>query len=278
MALLDQLGDQLEHLRDVAGGGRLVGRRGDVERVVGLVELALHRVGEVVPGPALLGRLDQDLVVDVGDVADERDVVAAVAQPALQHVEVHRRPDVPDVRLRLHGQAADVETRLPLLEGHEVTDLAGLGVVEPEHRPSLGRRRAPPQIPCRGSSQVRGSMKERSDLRAERARPAIGPAATMGRRSRRAPAREASAPRDRSRWPWRLRSLRAQRASPWARGRAREGRQPASCRRGLGAEARGGIQSGSSATFPKKSSICRTTSANWSKSTGLETWTDACRS
>jgi hypothetical protein len=36
--------------------------------------------------------------------------------------------------------------------------------------------------------------------------------------------------------------------------------------------------SGSSATLPKKSSIWRTTSVNWSKSTGLETWTEAWRS
>ena len=60
-------------------------------------------------------------------------------QPPLQHVEVDRRPDVPDVRLRLDRQAADIEPGLPLLEGHEVTDLAGLGVVEPDHRSSLGR-------------------------------------------------------------------------------------------------------------------------------------------
>jgi hypothetical protein len=124
----------------VAGGGRLVGRRRDVECLVGAVELALHRVGEVVPGSTLLGRLDEDLVVDVGCVADEGDVVAAMAQPALEDVEVDGRPHVPHVRLRLHGQAADVQARLPLLEGHEVTDLAGLGVVEAEHPPSLGRR------------------------------------------------------------------------------------------------------------------------------------------
>ena len=44
-----------------------------------------------------------------------------------------------DVGLALDGQTADVETRFALLEGHEVTDLAGRGVIEPErHRSSLG--------------------------------------------------------------------------------------------------------------------------------------------
>ena len=135
----DQRGDQLDHLGDVAGGAGLVGRRQHVDRRQRLVELAVHVVGEVEPGPALLVGLGQDLVVDVGDVADERDVVPAVGQPAPQHVEVDRRPDVPDVRLRLDGETADVDARLPLLEGNEVTDLAGRGVVQPECHPAKSR-------------------------------------------------------------------------------------------------------------------------------------------
>jgi hypothetical protein len=43
---------------------------------------------------------------------------------------------VADVRLRLHGETADVEPDLARLERHEVTDLAGLGVVEPHRRKS----------------------------------------------------------------------------------------------------------------------------------------------
>ncbi len=63
----------------MAGRARLVRRRQHVDRRQRLAELAVHVVGEVEPRPALLGRLGQDLVVDVGDVADERDVVALVA-------------------------------------------------------------------------------------------------------------------------------------------------------------------------------------------------------
>ena len=89
---------------------------------------------------ALLGGLGQDLVVDVGDVADEVDVVAAGGQPAAQHVEVDRRAHVADVRLGLHGETADVDPRPALDEGDEVAHLARRGVVEPQsHRPSLGR-------------------------------------------------------------------------------------------------------------------------------------------
>ena len=46
---------------------------------------------------------------------------------------------MPDVRLRLHGQTADVDARLPLLEGNEVTDFAGRGVVQPEGHPAKSR-------------------------------------------------------------------------------------------------------------------------------------------
>ena len=142
VATPDQLADQLDHLRDVTGGGRFVGRRQHVERGVRPVELAAHDVGEVVPGPALLGGLQQDLVVDVGDVADEVDLVAAGDQPSPQHVEVHRGAHVTDVGLRLHGEAAHVDARPTLLEGDEVAHLPRGGVVEAEsHRPILRARR-----------------------------------------------------------------------------------------------------------------------------------------
>ena len=140
VAAVDQERDQLEHLRDVPGGRGLVGGRQHVQRVVGLVQLALHVVGEVVPGTTLLGGLDQDLVVDVGDVPDERDVVPGDQQPAPQHVEVHRRPHMAHVRLRLNRQATHVDADPALLERDEVADRARSGVVEPEgHAAILGR-------------------------------------------------------------------------------------------------------------------------------------------
>ena len=70
---------------------------------------------QLVPVHAALVGLAQDLVVDVGDVADEVDLVALVGQPAAQHVEVDRGPDVTDVRLRLHRETADVDARLARL-------------------------------------------------------------------------------------------------------------------------------------------------------------------
>jgi hypothetical protein len=94
----DQLVDQLDHLGDVPGGrGSYVG--GSTLRTSYAGQLALVGVGEVEPRAALLGGLGQDLVVDVGDVADERDVVAGPLEPARSTSKFDLLADVPDVRL-----------------------------------------------------------------------------------------------------------------------------------------------------------------------------------
>ena len=161
MTARDQLPDQLEDLGDVPGRGGLVGRRQHVDRVERLVELAAHQVGDLEPRPALGLTLGQDLVVDVGDVADERDVVARGDQPAPQHVEVHRRAHVTHVGLALHGQATHVDARLALLERDEVADVAGRGVVEPEsHPPIVGAERGP-------SDSTQSKRTARSERRSE---------------------------------------------------------------------------------------------------------------
>src|SRR6185312_3103289 len=94
---LDQPLDQLDHLRDVAGRTRLVRGLEDVDGRVGGVELALEVVRVLPPRPAGLGRLREDLVVDVGHVADVRDLIAAAHQPPPQHVESDLRAHVPNV-------------------------------------------------------------------------------------------------------------------------------------------------------------------------------------
>ena len=147
VAARDQLADQLEHLRDVAGGGRLVGRRQHVERVVRPVELALHRVGEVVPGPALLGGLGQDLVVDVGDVADEgrrrsrwRAATAAARRSSPPSARDRRAaPTAPSGRTR---RCPPCPARGGRSRGPRASRCRGAG----ESPPILGARGAPTRI------------------------------------------------------------------------------------------------------------------------------------
>ena len=97
----------------------------------------------------------------------------------------------PDVRLALHRQTADVDPRLARLEGDEVADVAGRGVVEPEsHPPILGSERGPSdstQSKRTGRSERRSelartarcpSSPERVDDAGRAAAPACSPAAT----------------------------------------------------------------------------------------------------
>jgi len=60
----------------------------------------------------VLGGLAENLVVDVGDVADEQHVVSADAEPAAQHVEDDPAAEVFDVRHPLRRRTAQVDGSL----------------------------------------------------------------------------------------------------------------------------------------------------------------------
>src|SRR5699024_3223629 len=90
------------------------------------------------PGPTGLGRLVEDLVVDVGDVAHERHVqVVPVGQPAAQDVEGDAAADVADVRLALHGRPAQIDRGRAGDQWREITQGPGRGV---EQTQSHGHR------------------------------------------------------------------------------------------------------------------------------------------
>ena len=129
MALLDERLHERHHVGHVPGRAGLVGRRLDTERVERLGREALVAVGQGEPRLTRLGGLAQHLVVDVGDVAHERDVVAVAGlEPAAQHVERDGETDVADVRRALRREATDVHADLARLARREVAQLPGCGV------------------------------------------------------------------------------------------------------------------------------------------------------
>ena len=136
MAAVDEVVHQRDHLGDVPGGPRLVGDGEDAEGVEGRGGQPLVAVRQGVPGLTGLGALAQDLVVDVGDVADDGHVVpVAGLQPATQDVEGHGEPDVPDVGRPLGGEATDVDAHASGFEGLEVAQGTRGRVVEAQgHR------------------------------------------------------------------------------------------------------------------------------------------------
>jgi hypothetical protein len=127
---LDQLADHLQHLRDVPGGPRFVRRRAAAEHVVRPVQLALELVGVRPPRDAALGRLGQDLVLDVGHVRDHGDLVPGALEPAPQDVEHDLLVDVPDMRRTLHRQPTVVDPDLARMDRFEIPHCCCRGVVQ----------------------------------------------------------------------------------------------------------------------------------------------------
>jgi hypothetical protein len=145
VAALDQLRDHLQHLRDVTGRPRLVRRRAAAEHVVRPVQLTLELVGVRPPRHVPLGRLGQDLVVDVGHVRDHGDLVTRALQPAPQYVEDDLLVDVPDMRGTLHRQPTVVDPDLARMDRHEIPHCCRCGVVQAKcHRSRVTGSGTPP--------------------------------------------------------------------------------------------------------------------------------------
>ena len=98
VAVVDDLLDEVDHVDHVAGGARLVRRRLHAKLAVRLGELAFVDIRALPPLLARGGGLVEDLVVDVGDIAHERDLVAQSLEPAAHHVERDGGADVADMR------------------------------------------------------------------------------------------------------------------------------------------------------------------------------------
>ncbi len=80
---------------------------------------------------ALVGLLDQ-LVVDVGDVDDPVDLVAAVGEVPLDAVEDHRPDHVADVSLVVNRRPAEIDADLARPHGDELLLLPRERVVDAE--------------------------------------------------------------------------------------------------------------------------------------------------
>ncbi len=127
---LDQPPDHRDHLGHVASGPRLDVRRQAAERVVRIAERPHVPLGHGPPRHILpLGHL-QDLVVDIGDVAAERDLLAAGPQPPHQDVEVDPGPEMADMRRRLDRGATQVQGHRARNERTELANRPGGGVVQ----------------------------------------------------------------------------------------------------------------------------------------------------
>src|SRR5664280_2858494 len=121
--------NHLEHLRHIVRGARLVRRPLDAEGVGIFMKRGDHLVGKGLQRDASLERTLDDLVVDVGDVADIGDPVAERLHPALRHVERHHEPGVAHMRVVVDRDAANVQANVSRLDRNKDLGRPRQGVV-----------------------------------------------------------------------------------------------------------------------------------------------------
>src|SRR6266542_2403197 len=137
VALVDEPLHQRDHLGYVPGGARLDRRRQAAEHVVRPGERTLVAGRDRPPRHPLRGGHPENFVVDVGHVAAERHLQAAVLEVPPQHVEVDAGPDMPDMRWCLYGRPAQVDTHPPLDQGLELAHRPRAGVMQPQTHPAI---------------------------------------------------------------------------------------------------------------------------------------------
>src|SRR6266511_20893 len=132
---------ELDHLRDVVRGPRVVVGALDVQRVEVLQERRGVLRGDLLGREALVGDGDVHAVAggladvvrhvtDVRDVHDLDDVLSLEPQPPPDEVPEHERSHVPDVGVAIHGRAAGVDLRGPPVGGLDLLDLPAERVVQ----------------------------------------------------------------------------------------------------------------------------------------------------
>ena len=105
--------------------------RGNHAEVIPVLEECRRVGGGELPDRNPLGRrgLD-DLVVDVGEVHDVKDVITAGLEPSPEEVDKQERPEVADVGVVIDRGATRIESGLRRRDRLERFDPASEGVIE----------------------------------------------------------------------------------------------------------------------------------------------------
>jgi hypothetical protein len=142
VALVDQRLHGLDLLGHEVGRAHVGGVVLDLERPTIGAKPSDDPLDVIELAGALLGRLGHDPIVDVGVVDDADDVVAAILEPAAEHVPKAVGPRVADVHVRVDRQPAGVDAYDLGVGRYERLLALGSGVVDVErHRGCLYMRR-----------------------------------------------------------------------------------------------------------------------------------------
>ena len=140
MALFDEALDHTDHGADLFRRARAHVRIEHVRLVHDVDELLRELFRHLSSAaPLLVGAVD-DLVVHVGEVLRERDLVAARDEPAADHVERDERARVANMNVVVHGGATYIHAHFALVNGLELLFRALCAVVD-EHADSFDSHR-----------------------------------------------------------------------------------------------------------------------------------------
>ena len=121
---------QCNLISNVTCGARLNGWFNQTQGCVRLLKLAFKPLRERPPLLARLCRFCEDLVINIGDVANVGDVEAVAAQPPNQHVKTGCSTKVTDVGHSLHRRATQVDTDLAIPDWHQVLERGRFRIVK----------------------------------------------------------------------------------------------------------------------------------------------------
>ena len=133
IALLDQLFDHGEHVRNMLRNARIGVGAAHVERVNRLEVFRDVVIGKLLPRLARLLCAADDLVVDVREVLHVAHSIALLLQITAHDVPCDKGARVADMRVVVRRHAAAVDARLARLKGLELLFLARQRIVNPQH-------------------------------------------------------------------------------------------------------------------------------------------------
>jgi hypothetical protein len=133
VAVVLQALDHSQHLRHILGGARFGVGTCNAERRLVLMHRLDETAGQRRDRLAVLHGSTDDLVLDVGDVANVGHAIAAGPQPALDRIEGDEHAGVAHMAIVVDRHAADVHANLPGLQRDEGFLAAGQRVVELQH-------------------------------------------------------------------------------------------------------------------------------------------------
>ena len=114
----------------------------DPQRVEILEEGLDVLLRELVDRLAMLGRLLDDAVLDVGQVHHLGDAIPLLEEDAAQQVLEEEGAEVTDMRIIVDGRAAGVHPNVAWLDRHELFQPAAHRVVEAQRRHGISRSSA----------------------------------------------------------------------------------------------------------------------------------------